>query len=336
MHALGAVFVAMSLALCGLEARAHGTEDHAAHSAAAPPAPPAPVANRYGAGYFPNVPLITQDGKTVRFYDDLLKGKSVAINIIYTSCTDECPLDTARLAQLQRLLGARMGKDIFFYSISIDPAHDTPAVLKAYMEKFDVGPGWTFLTGNAADIRAVTKKLGLSRYSDSANKDGHTAILMVGDVPGGQWVRHSAVDNPEFLASSLATFFGWRDLQGRSYTEAQPLNVGQGEYLFASRCSACHSLGQGDKMGPDLLGVTARRERTWLLRYIQVPDQVLASGDPIAKALNQKYQNVRMPNVSLGGADAAAIVSYLEGHISTSAPASPGGPAVRPDGSGRR
>jgi len=216
------------------------------------------------------------------------------------------------------------------------PAHDTPAVLKAYMEKFDVGPGWTFLTGNAADIRAVTKKLGLSRYSDSANKDGHTAILMVGDVPGGQWVRHSAVDNPEFLASSLATFFGWRDLQGRSYTEAQPLNVGQGEYLFASRCSACHSLGQGDKMGPDLLGVTARRERTWLLRYIQVPDQVLASGDPIAKALNQKYQNVRMPNVSLGGADAAAIVSYLEGHISTSAPASPGGPAVRPDGSGRR
>ena len=311
MNTIGAAFLAASLALCGLEARAHGTEDHAAQPASAPAAP-APVANRYGAGYFPNVALVTHEGKTVRFYDDLLKGKSVAVNIIYTSCTDECPLETARLAQLQRLLGERMGKDIFFYSISIDPVHDTPAVLKAYMEKFGVGPGWTFLTGDAADIRAVTKKLGLSRYSDAANKDGHTAILMVGDVPGGQWVRHSAVDNPEFLASSLATFFGWRETQGRSYAEAQPLKFGHGEYLFASRCSACHSIGQGDKMGPDLLGVTTRRERTWLLRYIQVPDQVLASGDPIAKALYEKYQDVRMPNVSLGGADVAAIVSYLE------------------------
>jgi len=311
MQTLGAAFFAVSLALCGLEARAHGTEHHAAQAEAAPAAP-APVANRYGANYFPNVPLVTQDGKSVRFYDDLLKGKSVAVNIIYTSCTDECPLETARLAQLQRLLGERMGKDIFFYSISIDPKHDTPEVLKAYMEKFGVGPGWTFLTGDAADIRAVTKKLGLSRYSDAANKDGHTAILMVGDVPGGQWVRHSAVDNPEFLASSLATFFGWRDTNAKSYTEARPLNVGGGEYLFASRCSACHSIGQGDRMGPDLLGVTARRERNWLLRYIQVPEQVLASGDPIAKALNEKYQRTRMPNVGLGGADVAAIVSYLE------------------------
>jgi protein SCO1/2 len=120
------------------------------------------------------------------------------------------------------------------------------------------------------------------------------------------------VDNPEFLASSLATFFGWRETQGKSYAEARPLNVGNGEYLFASRCSVCHSIGQGDKMGPDLVGVTSRRERMWLLRYIQVPDQVLASGDPIAKALYEKYRDVRMPNVSLGGADVAAIVSYLE------------------------
>jgi protein SCO1/2 len=308
MHTKAAALVAALLTLSASVPYAHGPEDHATQ-ASAPPA----VSNRYGAGYFPNVPLVTHEGKTVRFYDDLLKGKSVAVNIIYTSCKDECPLETARLAQLQRLLGERMGKDIFFYSISIDPEHDTPAVLKAYMEKFGVGPGWTFLTGEPADIRAVTKKLGLSRYSDAANKDGHTAILMVGDVPAGQWVRQSAVDNPEFLASSLATFFGWRETHGKSYAEAKPLEVGPGEALFASRCSVCHSIGQGDKLGPDLMGVTARRERTWLLRYIQVPDQVLASGDPIAKTLSEKYQNVRMPNVSLGGADVAAIVSYLEG-----------------------
>ena len=85
----------------------------------------------WGADYFPNVPLITQDWVTVRFYDDLLKGKKVAINLIYTSCKDECPLETARLVQVQQLLGDRVGKDFFFYSISIDPQWDTPAVLKA-------------------------------------------------------------------------------------------------------------------------------------------------------------------------------------------------------------
>src|SRR5712691_12362232 len=143
------------------------------------------AADRWGADYFPNVPLITQDGITVHLYDDLLKGKSVAINVIYTSCQDECPLETARLAQVQRLLGERMGKDIFFYSISIDPRRDTPEVLKAYADKYGVGPGWLFLTGKPEDIKLVTKKLGLSRGSDTANKDGHTASLMVGDVPGG-------------------------------------------------------------------------------------------------------------------------------------------------------
>jgi len=95
---------------------------------------PAPTVARarWGADYFPNVPLTTQDGTTVHFYDDLLKGKSVAINVIYTSCKDECPLETARLVQVQKILGGRVGKDIFFYSITIDPKQDTPKVLKAY------------------------------------------------------------------------------------------------------------------------------------------------------------------------------------------------------------
>src|SRR2546423_8071197 len=105
------------------------------------------AANRWGADYFPNVPLITQDGTTVHLYDDLLKGKSVAMNVIYTSCKDECPLETARLVQVQRPLGERMGKDIFFYSITIDPKQDTPKALKAYTEKYGVGTGWLFLTG---------------------------------------------------------------------------------------------------------------------------------------------------------------------------------------------
>jgi protein SCO1/2 len=295
--------------------RAHGIEpDSKSPDASATVAP-----NRWGANYFPNVTLATQDGNTVRFYDDLLKGKSVAVNIMYTSCRDECPLETARLVQLQRLLGDRMGRDIFFYSISIDPKHDTPEVLKAYMEKFGVGPGWLFLTGKPEDIRLATKKLGLSRYSDSANKDGHTAILMVGDEPTGQWMRNSAVDNPQFLATTIGNFLGWKDTKpGKSYAEARPLSVGQGEYLFNSRCTACHTIGQGDKMGPDLAGVTARRDRNWLARYVAEPDKVLADGDPIATALFEKYKDARMPNLRLGSADVNAVLAYLETKSSAS------------------
>src|SRR5256885_6799647 len=98
-----------------------GVTAAAALLAAATCVGPAFAQNRWGADYFPNVLLTTQDGTAVRFYDDLLKGKAVAINLIYTSCTDECPLETARLVQVQRLLGERVGKDVFFYSISIDP-----------------------------------------------------------------------------------------------------------------------------------------------------------------------------------------------------------------------
>jgi protein SCO1 len=120
------------------------------------------AANAWGADYFPNSLLTTQDGQVVHFYDDVLKGKNVAINLIYTRCTASCPLETAKLAQVQRLMKDRIGKDIFFYSISIDPKHDTPEVLKAYSKKFHAGPGWTFLTGSKEDIREISKKLGLS------------------------------------------------------------------------------------------------------------------------------------------------------------------------------
>jgi protein SCO1/2 len=152
--------------------------------AAAPPW----AATRWGADYFPNVPVTTQDGKVLRFYDDLLKGKSVAILLFYTSCRDVCPLETANLVQVQKLLGERMGKDIFFYSIAIDP-WDTPKENKAYAQKFGVAPGWLFLSGTEKDIRLIARKLGLSRAGDADSKDGHSASLMVGNVPNGMWMR---------------------------------------------------------------------------------------------------------------------------------------------------
>src|ERR1700755_3482060 len=162
--------------------------------------------NAWGADYFPNVPLTTQDGQVLHFYDDVLKGKNVAINLIYTRCTASCPLETAKLTQVYKLLDGRVGKDIYFYSISIDPKHDTPEVLKAYSKKFHTGPGWTFLTGKKEDIREISKKLGLSSLTDAGNKDGHQPSLMVGYEPAGAWMLNSAVDNPQFLKQTITRF----------------------------------------------------------------------------------------------------------------------------------
>jgi protein SCO1/2 len=272
-----------------------------------------PAATRWGADYFPNVPLVTQDGKTVRLYDDLLKGKIVAIDLIYTHCKFSCPVETARLAQVQRILGDRVGKDIFFYSITLDPERDTPEVLKAYAEKFHVGPGWLFLTGKKEDIKLVSKKLGLFAEAQlPESRDGHTPDLMVGNVATGQWMKNSAVDNPRFLATMIGTFL--RDAGGdrlASYAQASALTVTRGQYLFATRCNACHTIGEGDRVGPDLAGVTRARDRGWLERYLAAPDRMLAEGDPTAKALYERYERVAMPNLSLGREEVSALLDYL-------------------------
>ncbi len=250
----------------------------------------------------------------VRFYDDLLKGKSVAINLIYTRCSASCPLETAKLAQLQKIMGDRVGKDIFFYSISIDPKNDTPAALKAYMAKYHVGPGWLFLTGKAEDIELISNKLGLASLTDAASRDGHMPSLMIGNEPSGQWMRNSAVDNPRFLAKQIGNFLRWRDQEpGQSYAVLrEPPKVDGGEYLFRSRCATCHTIGKGDGIGPDLANVTRRRDRSWVGRYIVEPDKMLEEHDPVAVELFAKYKNVRMPNLSLGAGDVAVLLSHIE------------------------
>ena len=302
MRAVGAVLLTVSLLLPLCQAFGEGQS------------------MRWGAEYFPNVLLTTQDGTTVRFYDDLLKGKAVVINLIYTHCEDMCPLETARLVQVQRLLGDRVGQDLFFYSISIDPKRDTPKVLKAYAEKFHVGPGWLFLTGKKEDITLISKKLGLSSLTDATNRDGHMPSLMIGNEATGQWMRHSAVDNPQFLAVTISHFLhGWHDHKAvPSYAEVPPLpTLDAGAYLFRTRCAACHTIGQGDRVGPDLLGVTHRRERAWLARYVMVPDQMRAEHDPIATALSAQSPHVLMPNLGLGEGDVAALLTYLEAQHAT-------------------
>src|SRR5260370_38159176 len=92
--------------------------------------------NRQGENYFPNLPVVTQDGKTLKFYDDVIKGKIVLISFIYTNCPDICPLTTARIAQGEEKLGQIVGRDIFLISLPVDPDRDSPERLKSFAEAF--------------------------------------------------------------------------------------------------------------------------------------------------------------------------------------------------------
>ncbi len=280
----------------------------------------APKNSPWGADYFPNTLLTTHEGKKVRFYDDLLKDKVVAINFIFTKCGASCPLETASLRSVQRILGDRVGKDIFFYSISLDPEHDTPEVLKEYAERFKVGPGWTFLTGNKEEIATIQRKLGLyveDIQNNPKNPDDHNISLIIGNEATGRWMKRSPFENPYVLASQLGDWLhNWKTPTGQqdSYANAPKLrNISKGEEIFRSRCSACHSIGESDGIGPDLLGVTKVRSRTWLTRWLKEPDKMLAEKDPIATALFKKYKNIPMPNLKLQRADIIELLSYMSG-----------------------
>jgi protein SCO1 len=273
-------------------------------------------AGAWGKEYFPNVALTTQDGKVVRLYDDLLEGKKVAVNLIYTRCTATCPLETAKLSQVAKILGDRMGKEIFFVSISIDPEHDTPEVLKAYSARFHTPPGWTFVTGDDNDISLIAKKFGLSSITDVRNKDGHQPSLMLGDVAAGQWMRESAIDNPRFLATQMVNFLNLSktDKPAVGYAEgsASFKAPDQGKYMFQTRCAACHTVGKGDSVGPDLAGLTSRRDKAWVVRYLHEPDVMLAQKDPIAVSLFERFKAVRMPNLVLSNYEIATLLEYLQ------------------------
>lgn len=285
--------------------------------------------------WFPNVILTTHDGKKVRFYDDVIRGKVVSLNFIYTNCGDVCPLDTAQLKQVHALLGDRVGKDVFFYSISIDPDYDTPARLRRYMHTFDVGKGWVFLTGKKKDIELIQRKLGI-RIVDPKNIKDHDTRLMVGNEKTAEWIKRSPYDDPMVLANLLGD-----QLQGYtqgktgtrvSYDQAKKIqNVTRGEYLFRTRCDSCHTIGKGDRLGPDLAGVASSRERKWLMRWIMEPDKMIAEKDPAAIALKAKFRGMPMPNLGLNDIDANSMIDFLLGEDAKAAhPHASAGPKPAP------
>ena len=146
----------------------------------ATPAPTAPpVSNDAAAGAttrrIPDTRVLDQDGRELKFYTDLVRGKTVAVNFIFTTCTTICPPLGATFRRVQQELGERAGRDVHLISVSVDPANDTPERLKAWGAKFKAAPGWTFVTGAKPDIDELLRALAAS----TARPEDHSPTILI-------------------------------------------------------------------------------------------------------------------------------------------------------------
>jgi protein SCO1/2 len=156
-------------------------DPHAGHGTHAQPGHTPTVAENY----FSDVELVNQDGEKVRFYTDVLKGKTVVVNAFFTTCTSVCPPMNRSMEKIQEALGDRVGKDVFLVSLTVDPATDTPARLKEYAAKFHAGKGWTFLTGKKENLDWALYKLG--QYVE--DKESHKTVMIIGNEATGLWKK---------------------------------------------------------------------------------------------------------------------------------------------------
>jgi len=268
---------------------------------------------------FPNVELVRHDGEAVRFQDDLMEDRVFILNFMYTNCADVCPMETARLSEVQAILGELVGKDIHMYSITVDPARDTPEVLADYRERFGVQDGWDFFTGDEMEILSLRRRFGLY-FDDTEDLQDHNINMVIGNAATGQYLRRSPFDNPYVLATQVTSWVS--DFNGPGFgTEdfsKAPLGYGkihEGELLFSTRCAVCHRIGEGDgrdRIGPNLKGISERRDPEWTLRWILEPDKVIEEGDPIVLGLLAAYNDVKMPNLGLSEEEGRMILEFLQ------------------------
>ncbi|HXH41180.1 MAG TPA: SCO family protein [Thermoanaerobaculia bacterium] len=170
--------------------------DHAHHNA---PAAASAAARQYRIA---DLPVLTQDGASIHFYRDLVKGRVVVMNFVFTSCATICPTMGATFARVQTLLGSR--KDVALISVSIDPANDTPERLAAWSRRLGGGPGWTLVTGRTPDISEILKSLGVFTTDPAA----HTPVVLVGDEGAGRWERVDGLATPNAILAALGRVAG--------------------------------------------------------------------------------------------------------------------------------
>ena len=156
--------------------------------------------------YFPNVTLRTQNNKTVRFYDDLIKDKIVTINFFYAKCEGVCPIVTSNLVKVQKLLREHMGRDVFMNSITLKAEEDTPAMLKEYEEMHRIGKGWNLLTGEPKDVELLRRSLGFTNPDPRVDKDvtQHIGNVRYGNEPLMLWAACPGMANAAWIAESIS------------------------------------------------------------------------------------------------------------------------------------
>jgi protein SCO1/2 len=275
----------------------------------------APEGSRWNGAYFTNMPVTTHEGQTVPFYDGLVKGKMVVFNFIYLSCNDICPLTTSRMAEIKDRLGDAVGRDIFIYTMTMDPERDTPEMLKEHAEAFGAGRGWLFLTGKPEHINQLRWKLG----ERSRKLTEHRNDMVLGNDVTGEWSRTSVYSDLDVAVSAIRELDpAWRaqirtpaTLVDHS-TDKYRLDAQPGQALFVKGCATCHSIGGGDLVGPDLKDVGKRRDREWLGRFIMTPERLRREKDAVATQLSQRYRGVVMPNLGLKESDVADVLQYIE------------------------
>ena len=153
----------------------------------------------------PNISLITQDGKRMCLYDDLVKDKVVTLNFFYANCNKVCPVVMAHLAKVQKLLGSRLGRDIFMYSFTLKPEEDTIEVLKRTHDMYGAKPGWTYLTANPKDMEKLRVAIGFT-YPDPAidqDKEQHIGNIRYGNEPLMLWSACPGMARPGWIAETL-------------------------------------------------------------------------------------------------------------------------------------
>jgi len=143
----------------------------------------------------PDLMLLDQDGKKVRFYSDLLKDRVVVMSFFYTSCEYLCSMQGEVFSKLQALLGERAGKSVFLISVTLDPATDAPEKLKAWGARYGVKPGWTLVTGEESEMNRLLVKM----TGGSAGRNMHSAVTFIGNDRKGAWVGADGVSAPEDL-----------------------------------------------------------------------------------------------------------------------------------------
>lgn len=155
--------------------------------------------------HFPEIPLITHEGKQVRFYQDVIKDKSVSLNFFFAKCDEVCPLVMANLSKVQKLLGDQVGRDIFMYSFTLKPDEDSLEVLRHHREMYHAGPGWTFLTAKPDDMERVRKAIGFTYPEPEIDKDKtqHIGNIRYGNEPLMLWSACPGMAHAKWIAETL-------------------------------------------------------------------------------------------------------------------------------------